>query len=78
MGRAMARAGKCCLLMEIRLVKCLWVQQGAKPAERRAGNKMDLSARGIRGALVCTRAGGCWEQGLHKEIVQEQIQTQNR
>lgn len=34
---------------------------------------MDLSARGIRGALVHTRAGGCWEQGLHKEIVQEQI-----
>lgn len=36
---------------------------------------MDLSARGIRGALAHKRAGWCWEQGLHK-IVQEQIQTE--
>lgn len=71
----MARAGECCLLMEIHFVNCLWVQQGGKPVERRAGNKMDLSARGIRGALAHKRAGWCWEQGLHK-IVQEQIQTE--
>lgn len=63
MGREMARAEKCCLFMEIRFVNCLWVQQGAKPVEKRAGNKRDLSDP-IRGALVHTRAGGCWEQGL--------------
>lgn len=62
--------------MEISFVNCLWVQQGAKPVERRASNKVDLSARGIRGALVRTRTGKYREERLHKEIVQEQIKTE--